>query len=384
MKIIVSLTSYPPRIDSVYKVVESLYQQTIPADKILLYLSLDEFPKVEAELPETLTRLVGHGGFELRWVQRNLKSHKKYYYALQEYQDAVVITVDDDKIYANTMVADLIKSYQRFPYAVSARAARIMLRRAETLELYCKWQQGKHLEEYADIPRMDLCALGVGGICYSASLVNEDWFDLESIGKTAANCDDLWLKYHEIINGIPVVYTKPSQNDITIEGSQIYRLTDQNLYGGENDRCMDELSVRLKKQYSACYREWFQNLMTWDKFITEKKEYYRKLYTAEFDRAGNMLIYFYGAGKTAQCMLRILADFGLIHRIAAIIVSDTADNPSDLYGLHVEPQSELSPNKEFGVIFGVNENNKKEIIDKLTGHHYRTIELDMQIIGQYD
>lgn len=33
-KIIVSLTSYPKRIISVYRVIESLYKQTLPADEI--------------------------------------------------------------------------------------------------------------------------------------------------------------------------------------------------------------------------------------------------------------------------------------------------------------------------------------------------------------
>ena len=54
MRIIVSLTSYPPRIDSVHKVVESLYRQSVPADAIVLYLSLDEFPQAAASLPGSL------------------------------------------------------------------------------------------------------------------------------------------------------------------------------------------------------------------------------------------------------------------------------------------------------------------------------------------
>lgn len=129
MKIIVSFTSYPPRINSVHQVVESLYRQTVPADEIVLYLSLDEFPLEAASLPGKLKSLIGQGGFRIEWVHGNLKSHKKYYYALQEYKDAVVITVDDDKIYAETMIGDLIKSHERFPDAVSARAVRIMFKK---------------------------------------------------------------------------------------------------------------------------------------------------------------------------------------------------------------------------------------------------------------
>ena len=83
MRIIVSLTSYPPRINGVHKVVESLYRQSVKADEIVLYLSLEEFPEAEEELPATLRALIGKGGFRVAWVHGNLKSHKKYYYALQ-------------------------------------------------------------------------------------------------------------------------------------------------------------------------------------------------------------------------------------------------------------------------------------------------------------
>ena len=76
MRIIVSLTSYPPRINSVHKVIESLYRQTVPADEIVLYLSLDEFPETKQDLPETLRSLDGRGGFRMQYQpgQRGLCS----------------------------------------------------------------------------------------------------------------------------------------------------------------------------------------------------------------------------------------------------------------------------------------------------------------------
>lgn len=381
MRIIVSFTSYPPRIKSVHRVVESLYRQTVKADEIILYLSLDEFPKVEAELPEKLRRMIGQGGFRIAWVCGNLKSHKKYYYALQEFQDAVVITVDDDKIYAETMIFDLMESYKRFPDSVSARIARIILKRPETLEQYVKWEKEEKIEECKDVPRMDLCAIGAGGVCYSPRLVNENWFHKETIMKVAGDYDDLWLKYSEIISNIPVVYTKPSQKDITIDDSQICRLSANNLYGSGNDKCISKILVLLKERYADCYEKWFSNLMTREEYIMEKKKYYAGVFNTVFDKAGKMPVYFYGAGKTARHALRILADLGLTQRITAIVVSDKAGNPSGLYGLQVKPLSELDTSRKFGVIFGVDEANQKEIMDRLTAYNYQNIELDTRVIA---
>ncbi len=381
MRIIVSFTSYPPRIKSVHRVVESLYRQTVKADEIILYLSLDEFPKVEAELPEKLRRMIGQGGFRIAWVCGNLKSHKKYYYALQEFQDAVVITVDDDKIYAETMIFDLMESYKRFPDSVSARIARIILKRPETLEQYVKWEKEEKIEECKDVPRMDLCAIGAGGVCYSPRLVNKKWFHKETIMKVAGDYDDLWLKYSEIISNIPVVYTKPSQKDITIDDSQICRLSANNLYGSGNDKCISKILVLLKERYADCYEKWFSNLMTREEYIMEKKKYYAGVFNTVFDKAGKMPVYFYGAGKTARHALRILADLGLTQRITAIVVSDKAGNPSGLYGLQVKPLSELDTSRKFGVIFGVDEANQKEIMDRLTAYNYQNIELDTRVIA---
>ena len=383
MRIIVSFTSYPPRIDSVHKVVESLYRQTMPADEIVLYLSLDEFPEAAAGLPVELKSLIGQGGFRVAWVHGNLKSHKKYYYALQEYKGAVVITVDDDKIYAQTMIADLINSYKRFPDAVSARRVRVILKMVETLEPYSKWEKEKYLEEYIDVPRMDLCAIGAGGICYPPTLVNENWLDEEILVKSAGEHDDLWLKYNEIISNIPVVYTKPLQEDITIDNSQTCRLAANNLYGSGNDECISDLLRLFEEQAADRYHEWFGKLMTREKYIIAKKRYYAEAFNAVFDKAGNVPVYFCGAGKIARHMLMILADLGLTQRMTAIAVSDTSGNSSHLYGLQVRALSELDTNRKFGVFFGVSDANKQEFLSRLADCDHITIELDMQIIERY-
>lgn len=383
MRIIVSFTSYPPRINNVHKVVESLYQQTVQADEIVLYLSLDEFPGAEADIPGTLKSLIGRKGFRVKWVHGNLKSHKKYYYALQEYKDAVVITVDDDKIYAGTMISDLVKSYKRFPNAVSTRLARIMFKKIDTLQPYSKWEDATYLEKYTNVPRMDLCAIGAGGICYSPSLVNEDWFDEEKIVKVAENQDDLWLKYNEIISNIPVVCTRPSQEDVTIENSQVCRLSADNLHGNGNDKCIHKLLVLLKEQNVNRYQAWLHNLMTWEEYITERKRYYADVLRVALDKVKDMPVYVYGAGKTAQIFLKFLVDFGLIQRVTAIIVSDKSENPPSLYGLQVKSLEEVDTNRGVGMIFGVDGINKKEIMNRLQGYNYKSIELDMRIIMRY-
>lgn len=381
MKIIVSLTSYPPRIGCVHRVVESLFRQTVRADEIILYLSRDEFPDGEADLSDELRKLVGVNGFHIEWVRGNLKSHKKYYYAMQNYKKDIVITVDDDTVYAESMISDLMKTYQCFPHAVSARRVRIILKNGNVLEQYRKWDG--YLDEYANMPRRDLCAIGVGGVLYPPERISSNWFDEEEIVKYASAQDDLWLKYNEILNDIPVVYSKPSQEDFMIENSQEGRLAANNLYSNGNDRCIDELLLLMQRKHLICYEIWMQGLMRREEYIRRKKAYYCNLIKTDLDEAGSIPFYLYGAGKAADFYLKILSDMQLINRVTAVIVSEQKDNPQKLEGVEVKQLNEIGRTAKFAVTFAVNGNNRKEIYNMLKKNGYQFMEINFREVGRY-
>lgn len=102
--IIISMTSYPGRIKYVSQVLGTIFAQTKAPDKIILWLAEEEFPGREESLPAELISFSSQGRITIRWCD-NLKAHKKYYYAFHEYHDALIITVDDDILYAEDMVA---------------------------------------------------------------------------------------------------------------------------------------------------------------------------------------------------------------------------------------------------------------------------------------
>lgn len=384
-KIIVSLTSYPPRIGGVHLVVDSLYKQTLQADEIVLYLSLEEFPSAEDNLPDTLRELIGKRGFKIVWVEGNLKSHKKYYYALQEYRDDIVITVDDDIIYAPSMISELFEGWKRFPYAVSARRTRIILRKGENIEEYNKWDM--KLDEYVNTPRMDLCAIGFGGICYGPGCAHEKWFDKDLFMTISENQDDLWLKFNEIIQYIPVVYVDSLNKDIadiTIEHSQECSLAKRNVHRHENDYCIGQIVELMKTNYLGYYMPWFDKLMEHAEYMICKKDYYRDTIKKSLDQMGGIPIYFYGAGQRAKFLLRILSDLQLTNQMECVIVSEMGRNPSEIEGLKVRQLAEINRDRRIGIIFGVNEENQCEIERKLKKYDYQCIELNVQKLIQYN
>lgn len=93
-RIIASLTSYPPRIHTAHLAIRSLLAQKTLPDLIVLWLYTGDFPNREADLPQELLDVLARD-VQIRWVEQDLKPHKKYYWAFQEFPDELVITFDE-------------------------------------------------------------------------------------------------------------------------------------------------------------------------------------------------------------------------------------------------------------------------------------------------
>jgi len=207
-RLIVSFTSYPARIHAVPKVLESLYAQSMQPDKILFWLAEEQFPNRETDLPQQLVDDAAAGKFELRWCD-DLGSHKKYFYAMQEFPDDIIVTVDDDIIYHPHTIQTLYRSYLKFPQAVSAlRTALCLFDDDGKLLPYFFWFSP--FVKMVERPTMQLTAIGINGILYPPHVLDVRVFDKKLMLKLCTSNhitsgDDLWLKMHEALCGIPVV-----------------------------------------------------------------------------------------------------------------------------------------------------------------------------------
>ena len=76
-KIIVSLTSYSKRFNSLDLCIKSIMTQTVKPDRIILYVTEEEKDVV----PDKLLDLEKYG-LEIRYVYEDYKPHKKYMYAV--------------------------------------------------------------------------------------------------------------------------------------------------------------------------------------------------------------------------------------------------------------------------------------------------------------
>lgn len=200
--IVISLTSYPARFQSLHICLKSLLNQTLPANKIILYLSKDIDINT---LPKKILRLQKKG-LVIDNHCEDIKPHKKYFYAMRNYPNSIIVTADDDVIYPRVWLASLYSSYQKHPHCISARRVHRITRGIDSKPLsYALWDYEFKKETE---PSMDLMAIGVGGVLYPPHIFNtkSKYFDISKIKELCLTADDIWLKFIEKEQNINVCW----------------------------------------------------------------------------------------------------------------------------------------------------------------------------------
>ena len=122
----------------------------------------------------------------------DLKPHKKYYYAMQEFKDKNIVTVDDDVVYPPKMLERLYEAHLNNSHVICAgRVHRITFDENGRINEYDKWMHG---DDLIKTPSAQLVPIGIGGVLYPPKTMNEKMFDIKSIKELCLKADDLWLK----------------------------------------------------------------------------------------------------------------------------------------------------------------------------------------------
>ena len=211
--LIVSLTSYPPRISTVHKTIETLLNQTIKPEKLILWLSDEEFPNREADLPEELLAQTTRG-LEIRWCN-NIRSYKKLIPTLKAYPNAVIVTADDDVYYHQQWLERLYLAYIKNPDCIHVhRVTKFYLDDKGDFAIVkggqdC-WAQPSYLNKL----------VGVGGVLYPPHCFPPDVLDESKFMELAPTSDDIcfWLMaamFGYKVNRVEEPLSKPNYVDGT-------------------------------------------------------------------------------------------------------------------------------------------------------------------------
>ena len=229
-EVIISFTSFPGRIEDVWVVVECLFRQTYQADKIILWISESQFKGIE--LPKLLVEQQKRG-LEIRFVEDDLRSHKKYYYALQSFDSSIIVTVDDDVFYHQDVLKTLIQAHKTNPNEVVAnRAHKILFDKNGHILPYRQWR----INYKSPNPSFLYVPTGVGGVLYPPGSLSKQLLNIEAIKDLCFHADDLWLKAGSLLTNTKILIT-PNYNQefITVGKTQNNKLVTSNSLNGGND-----------------------------------------------------------------------------------------------------------------------------------------------------
>lgn len=226
--LIVSFTSFPARIDEVWQVVECMLRQTYLPEKILLWLSKEQFPSRD-RIPESLKKREGKR-FEIRIVDGDIRSHKKYYYVSKYYPDKYVFLIDDDIYYPTTLLENTWKAHLEHPSSVICNYGfEIQYDGSGGLKPYNEWKRN-----YQGSESNHLFFGSGGGTLICPSKLYPDLLNIDLALKLTPIADDIWLNAMVKLMGLPVKLL-PNRFILPIIVKQDVKLAEQNRLYNKND-----------------------------------------------------------------------------------------------------------------------------------------------------
>lgn len=233
--LIVSLTSYSARFDTLSQTLTGALHQTMQPDRTILWVSRDDF----CRLPKNVLALQ-HLGLEIGQCE-NMKSFTKIIPTLRAHPDSFIITLDDDVYYQQTLIEDLVAAFNPCePKIVCHRAHEITMESPGKPKPYQEWNKIRHSEASSPL----VFPTGVMGVLYPPGVFHEDTCKQELFTELSPTADDVWLYWMWRLTGHTAHRIKGSKRIIEWPGSQGSNLRTPNGHAGGNDACIANMIAR--------------------------------------------------------------------------------------------------------------------------------------------
>ncbi len=235
-ELIVSLTSYPKRFCDLELCLKSLAIQSFKPNRIILWLGNDS----DENDVDHLSRKYNEYGIEIyRDRDKNLFSHKKYYYPFLMYPESIIVTADDDLIYPADWLSSLYSSYKKHPTCISARRVhKIMWDSNNNFLPYNDWKG----EIKQNNPSMCLLATTGAGTLFPPSCLSDEVLNYNVFLKYARSADDIWIKIISVLSNVKTVWAPNNMiMPTTINTNQVDALSFENVDNNVNDVVFREL-----------------------------------------------------------------------------------------------------------------------------------------------
>ena len=239
--LVLSMTTYPKRIDDVHYAIFSILNQSILPEKFILWLTRDEFPLLEQGLPESILQFKRFG-LEIRFTDA-MRSFQKIIPTLRDFPNSVIVTADDDIFYPCDWLKSLYDSYLDAPSKIYAHRMHRVEIINDKIASYAYWSKCI----VSKVPTPLNFATAVGGVLYPPNVFEKEVLNKSSFLKLCPMADDVWIWAMAVFSGVQIV--SPMN---TLQGELIFinperelgytedkTLSMLNVMGGCNDRQID-------------------------------------------------------------------------------------------------------------------------------------------------
>lgn len=240
--IIVSLTSYPARIQSVHETIITLLNQTVKPDKIILWLSEDEFVDKEENLPSELLALREYG-LIINWCNKNVKSYKKLLPALEQYSNEIIITADDDVYYDRCLIESLYNAYLKNPnYIYTRRAVEMDFQDTNLKYISPRTNYYNHRQEASFLNQQ----MGGSGCLYPPNSLHKDVFKISLL----PTHDDAYFWAMAVLNNTKIqIIDGYNRNLIFRKGTQEQGLINLNKKNNSEGIALEDAHKKILEVY---------------------------------------------------------------------------------------------------------------------------------------
>ena len=230
-EVIISLTSYPARIGTVNQTIESLLNQTMKADKVILWLAPEQFPNKEKDLPEQLLALCDKG-LIIDWYH-DIKSYKKLIPTLKKYPEAIIVTADDDLLYDKNWLSLLYNSYFADKNIIHCHRITRLYKvnnqlRVLDRNLYLN-EKNSYREDIKKASYFNKLSGGAGTL-YPPHSLHKDVLDEKTFMQLAPTSDDIWFYIQAIRNNYR----------LKVVNNNLYVL--KYIQGTQNENCLCKIN----------------------------------------------------------------------------------------------------------------------------------------------
>jgi hypothetical protein len=260
-KIIVSMTTIFDRLQYLPKVISTLLSQSLRPYRIDLNISHGSYlldKGISADNPIILD-LQLNKNINVNWVD-NIGSYRKIWPLMEEYfsseieQDSIFVTVDDDTLYPEYFLETLYEQYKIHNCIIAFRGRHIEIQDRQIAPYNC-WSLGKTVPSLCNLPT------GKDGVLYSTKYFTKDFLNLDIAQRLANTADDMWIKWHCALNGVPALILNPIActsdyksfpvvcYDSEYRGNSLYTIHNKTTAYNKNDDAVQELEKYYKSVY---------------------------------------------------------------------------------------------------------------------------------------